>query len=205
MDDAPSPSPEDRAAAAAQAIRARREAEAADRAATPSRGARARGTGSGTTRRTAAIAAAVAAGLLAAAAIVWGVVQNQPPAPQETVAGPTATSTPSPTPTPTPTYTLVQVGEDLMANPPEFAHEMELMVWPDTLVAATTLGEHAGWSAVGLLSDTGNFCLWIRSGTEGGHTGYATGEVFQEEGATVDRGAWQVTWMPDGSLVWTGI
>ena len=202
MDDAPPPSPEDRAAAAARAIRARREAEAEDRAAAASLGRPQR-----RPRRTILVVAGATAALLAITATVSFVVQNQPPAPEETVAAPTATSTPSPTPTPTPvpTYTLVQVGEDLMANPPEFAHEMELMVYPDEVVAATTLGEHAGWSAIGLLSDTGRFCLWIRSATEGGHTGYANGDVFQEEGATVDRGAWEVTWMPDGSLIWTGI
>ena len=204
MDDAPPPSPEDRAAAAARAIRARREAAAADRADASTRGRThhpARSTGR--TRRTVLVTAAAAAGVLVAAAVVWGVVQAQPPAPQQTIAAPTATSTPSPTPTPTPTYTLVQVGEDLMANPDP---DRPLTNWtePDELVAATALGERAGWTAAGYLSDAGRFCMSINNTLEG-HGNCVPGEVFMEEGITVDRGGWEVTWMPDGTVTWTGI
>jgi hypothetical protein len=202
MDDAPSPSPEDRATAAAHAIRARREADAADRAAARSRSLSTRGP-----RRTALIAAGATAALLATAAVIWGVVQVRPPSPQETVAGPTATSTPSPsaTPTPAPTYTLVQVGEDLVANPPEDIHSLEMHVWPDTLVAATALGEHAGWTARGMLSDTGRFCMSLTHPDHGGHGTCTPGELFMVEGITVDRGAWDVRWMADGTVTWNGI
>lgn len=130
--------------------------------------------------------------------------------------------TPAPEPSPTPTrapdttqpsasaipddFVFIQVGEDLVANPPEIP--IDAYAYPDSIAEATLLGEREGYAAYGILTTAGTICMAMRfpEGTGNGGIGdCVTIAEFTERGMTIDRGAWDVHWSADGTVVWTGI
>jgi hypothetical protein len=102
---------------------------------------------------------------------------------------------------------IEQVGTDLLANPPDerTTQITEMLAEPGTPVAATALGGKQGNTAFGVLTDEGMVCmnLWMPGGGGTGHC--VTGDEFEQDGIVIDRGAWQVTWFADGTVVWDGI
>jgi hypothetical protein len=91
-----------------------------------------------------------------------------------------------------------------MLRPQDPGNPYNYWTVPDETIAATALGERAGWVAQGYLTDAGTFCMSIENGADG-HGNCVPGAEFMMEGITIDRGAWQVTWRPDGTVTWTGI
>lgn len=104
-------------------------------------------------------------------------------------------------------HEIEQVGTDLLADPPDqrTTQVIEMLAEPGTPVAATALGGNQGNTAFGVLTDEGMVCmnLWMPGGGGTGHC--VTGIEFEQSGIVIDRGAWQVTWYADGTVVWDGI
>ena len=101
-------------------------------------------------------------------------------------------------------FEFVQVGEDLVANPPD--PPIDSYASPDSIVEATLLGVNAGNVAYGMLTTGGNICIAIRVLEESGvgsTSDCVTIEEFTDQGITLDRGRWNVRWTADGTVEWT--
>jgi hypothetical protein len=98
---------------------------------------------------------------------------------------------------------LVQVGEDLVANPPP-GPPLYTMTWPDGVLAATRLGEMAGHEAIGILTDRARVCMILNDQASG--SGWCIPyRDFESEGFFMDRGSWDIHWFADGRVEWTGL
>ena len=102
---------------------------------------------------------------------------------------------------------IEQVGTDLLANPPDqrTSDVINLIAEPGKPLAATDLGERGGYSALGVLTDSGKVCLRLAPATGSSMIGCVTDSGFLRGGITIDHGAWQIQWLPDGTVVWDGI
>ena len=126
-------------------------------------------------------------------------------APEATPTGSPDTTQPSPNAIPD-DFEFIQVGEDLVANPPDTP--IDAFAYPDSIAEATLLGERGGYIAYGILTSAGNICMALRfpeGAPNGGIGDCTTIEQFTELGMTIDRGAWDVHWSADGMVVWMGI
>ena len=157
-----------------------------------------------------ALIAALPLLLVLATVVGFVLLLPTPAAAPEVESQPEVTLTPEvtePTPAPIPDdFVFIQVGEDLVANPPE--PPLDGLEQSDTILEATALGEREGNVAFGYLTSGGEVCLHLRydagEGREG--TGQCTTvREFELYGLTVDRGAWDVHWTADGTVTWTGI
>lgn len=129
------------------------------------------------------------------------------PAPATTPA-PVASATPHETGGPTTPLAeqhLVQVGENLIANPPADEYALLRIAVPDRPVEATFLGTFGDMQAVGVLTDTGRVCMeWFDLALGEGRTVCTDYDAFLENGLVVDRGAAEVRWGADGTVEWVG-
>jgi hypothetical protein len=98
---------------------------------------------------------------------------------------------------------LVQVGEDLVANPPPGA-PLDSLTYPDGVLAATSLGSPGGNPVYGILTDRARVCMIIND-VEGGSGRCIPYAQFVDEGFLMDRGSYEIHWLPDGTVEWTGI
>ncbi len=150
----------------------------------------------------AALAAAVTAGLLA-------IPEDQ--GDSEAVAPTVATSiAPVPTQTvdaiPLADMHIVQGVQDLIASPRDI-NEVPGIAVPDEGVEATLITVRPdGREAIGVLTDAGNVCLYVYDfPVQEGRTICTAYVDFLGNGVVVDRGAWDVHWWADGSIVWNGL
>lgn len=103
-------------------------------------------------------------------------------------------------------FVFVQVGEDLVANPPD--PPIDSYASPDSIVEATLLGDNAGNVAYGMLTTGGTICIAVRVLEESGlgsTSDCIPVEEFTERGIDLDRGRWNVRWTADGTVEWTRI
>lgn len=95
--------------------------------------------------------------------------------------------------------------ENILLDPAqqEMALRLEGMFAPDRPLVAIPLGEHDGFTAYGVLTESQTVCVHLSNGLEG--TGAcSTLADFPTTGVDVDRGFWGVIWNPDGSVSWYG-
>lgn len=96
---------------------------------------------------------------------------------------------------------ITPVGEDLVASPPDRPIAM-----PGTVVSATSLGERGDYVFVGAVNDGNQVCLIMQDVVKDESSGSCTDYLgFENDGVTLDRGSWQVTWWADGRVEFEGI
>ncbi len=136
----------------------------------------------------AAVAAALAVAVAMSAGVMFlpGAVRSDAP-----VAKPTSSSTPRADPSPGEEQGLEERVTDLQDMMP--------------VDPANLLAERSGCSFYGKLSETFGVCVALVDPQGSAVTDCTPAATFGEAGATLDRGSWSVTWMPDGSVVWEGL
>ncbi len=98
-------------------------------------------------------------------------------------------------------HTLVQVGEDLVANPPEYA----LSVGPDeTVVSATALARRGDVHIYGVLTESDTVYLSVANPSEGTAFGQKVSyDDFVKKGITLDTEPGTLTWQANGTVTWS--
>ena len=97
-------------------------------------------------------------------------------------------------------HKLIQVGDDLVANPPDY----ELTVRADDSVhSATLLASGGGLYAYGMLSTGDQIYMTIVNPAKGEATGQVVAyDAFETNGLTVASGSVRVTWRANGDVTW---
>lgn len=97
-------------------------------------------------------------------------------------------------------HTLVQVGADLVADPPQF----EVFVGADDAVhSATLLAKGPELYAYGVLSTNDRVYLTITNPTAGTAAGREVSyDDFEEDGVSLADSGIEVTWRSDGTVTW---
>ena len=97
-------------------------------------------------------------------------------------------------------HVLVQVGEDLVANPPPYDISIKAN---DSVVSATALGEYDGEYLCGVLTANDQVYFSVANPSENtSHGQIESYDEFAADGITLDGDKWSVTWFADGTVVW---